>query len=166
MRYKHIKTPFGTLKAGASDAGLHMLRFDSDSSDYRLPKHLNVDELVVTDKTNEILESAANQLRLWANDASVEFDVPIHLSGTSFQREVWQELCNITSGSVISYQELAKRVGRTRDSSRAVASANRANPIVIIVPCHRVIGANGDLQGYSGRPEIKRRLLQHEGMNI
>jgi len=82
--------------------------------------------------------------------------------GTAFQREVWAELRNIPCGTTISYAELAERIGRPK-AVRAVGTANGANPISIVVPCHRVIGANGTLTGYGGGLENKRWLLVHEG---
>lgn len=82
--------------------------------------------------------------------------------GTAFQREVWAELRNIPCGTTISYAELAERIGRPK-AVRAVGTANGANPVPIVVPCHRVIGANGTLTGYGGGLEKKRWLLVHEG---
>ena len=88
--------------------------------------------------------------------------VPVRTAGTQFQRDVWQALRQIASGTTISYSELAKRIGRP-DAIRAVGLANGSNPIGIVVPCHRVIGSNGSLTGYGGGIERKRWLLRHEG---
>lgn len=90
------------------------------------------------------------------------FDVDIQLQGTEFQKKVWNELLSIPYGRTISYLELAIRVGDI-NSVRAVGLANGQNPIAIIVPCHRVIGKNGELVGYSGGMDKKIWLLQHEG---
>jgi len=90
-----------------------------------------------------------------------EFDVPIKLAGTSFQQRVWQELVRIPFGTTISYSQLAERVGK-RTASRAVGQANGRNPISIIVPCHRVIGADGKLTGYGGGVDKKKWLLAWE----
>ena len=90
-----------------------------------------------------------------------QFDVPIELAGTPFQRRVWQELLQIPFGTTISYAQLAGRVGRPT-ASRAVGHANGRNPISIIVPCHRVVGANGKLTGYAGGVDKKQRLLALE----
>jgi methylated-DNA-[protein]-cysteine S-methyltransferase len=85
----------------------------------------------------------------------------VRTEGTPFQKLVWAELRNIPAGATISYGELAKRIGRP-GASRAVGLANGSNPIAIVVPCHRVIGANGSLTGYGGGMERKRWLLEHE----
>lgn len=90
-----------------------------------------------------------------------QFDVPIQLAGTPFQQTVWQELTRIPFGETISYAELARRVGKP-SASRAVGSANGRNPVSIIVPCHRVVGATGKLTGYGGGIENKRWLLDWE----
>lgn len=90
-----------------------------------------------------------------------EFDLPLAPRGTEFQLRVWQELRNIPHGETISYAELARRIGRPQ-ASRAVGHANARNPISIIVPCHRVIGADNSLTGYAGGLERKRMLLAHE----
>jgi methylated-DNA-[protein]-cysteine S-methyltransferase len=90
---------------------------------------------------------------------------PLHAdpSGTEFQRSVWAELRRIRPGTTISYSQLASRIGRP-DAVRAVGTANGANPVPIVIPCHRVIGANGSLVGYGGGLEMKRWLLAHEGL--
>lgn len=93
------------------------------------------------------------------------FDVPLAAQGTPFQKHVWRALCDIPYGETISYGELARRIGNPK-ASRAVGLANGRNPISIIVPCHRVIGANGSLTGYGGGLPRKRWLLQHEGVAV
>lgn len=90
-----------------------------------------------------------------------EFEVRLAPEGTEFQKKVWQELGQIPFGTTISYGELARRIGQPA-ASRAVGAANGQNPISIIVPCHRVIGANGTLTGYGGGIERKKWLLEHE----
>ena len=91
-----------------------------------------------------------------------EFDVPMELDGTPFQREVWTELTRIPYGETISYGELARRVGRP-NGPRAVGQANGRNPIPIVVPCHRVLASNG-IGGYGGGLKVKRALLAVEGV--
>jgi methylated-DNA-[protein]-cysteine S-methyltransferase len=88
--------------------------------------------------------------------------VAVELNGTDFQKQVWQALRRIPHGTTISYAELARRVG-TISAVRAVGSANGANPVAVIVPCHRVIGSDGSLTGYGGGLERKKWLLEHEG---
>jgi methylated-DNA-[protein]-cysteine S-methyltransferase len=103
----------------------------------------------------------AAQLDRYFASQLVHFDVPLRLDGTPFQRAVWSELIAIAHGTTISYRELAARIGNTR-AVRAVGTANGRNPVSIIVPCHRVIGADGTLVGYGGGLDCKRWLLTHE----
>ncbi|MCW6538413.1 methylated-DNA--[protein]-cysteine S-methyltransferase [Yersinia ruckeri] len=100
--------------------------------------------------------------RYFAGELTIIDTLPVKTAGTPFQRQVWQELRNIPCGTTISYGELARRIGRPT-ASRAVGMANGLNPISIVVPCHRVIGASGTLTGYAGGIERKRGLLVHEG---
>jgi methylated-DNA-[protein]-cysteine S-methyltransferase len=90
-----------------------------------------------------------------------KFDLPLAPKGSDFQRRVWAELCNVPFGSTVSYGELAKRIGNPA-ASRAVGRANATNPIAVIVPCHRVIGMNGQLTGYAGGLPLKEKLLAWE----
>jgi len=104
------------------------------------------------------------QLRAYFEDRLTEFDLALAPQGTEFQLRVWRELCGIPYGETISYAELARRIGNSK-ASRAVGMANSHNPISIIVPCHRVIGADNSLTGYAGGLERKRMLLAHEAEN-
>jgi len=103
-----------------------------------------------------------SQLREYFNRQRKEFDLQLEILGTDFQKKVWDELIKIPYGETISYGELANRMG-DKNLMRAVASANGMNPIPIIIPCHRVIGANGSLTGYSGGLDVKQKLLELEG---
>ena len=94
--------------------------------------------------------------------ARTAFDLPLDPPGTAFQRRVWSALRTIPYGTTVSYGELARRLGDVR-ATRAVGAANGKNPIPIIVPCHRVIGARGELTGFGGGLDRKRWLLEHEG---
>jgi methylated-DNA-[protein]-cysteine S-methyltransferase len=91
-----------------------------------------------------------------------DFDLPLAPRGSEFQRQVWAELCRIPYGQTISYGEQARRMGDP-SLSRAVGAANGANPIWLVIPCHRVIGSDGSLVGYGGGLPVKRALLEHEG---
>ena len=113
------------------------------------------------EKRTPILAEAAAQLDDYFARRLRRFDLPLMPIGTEFQRRVWDELRRIPYGQTISYKELALRIGNPK-AVRAVASANRANPISIIIPCHRVIGSNGRLVGYSGGLDKKETLLQLE----
>ncbi len=103
----------------------------------------------------------ARQLAEYFRAERTVFDLPLAPDGTDFQKQVWAELCRIPHGKTISYMELAVRVGRL-GAARAVGRANATNPIALIVPCHRVIGADGTLTGYAYGVDFKRRLLDFE----
>ena len=105
---------------------------------------------------------AAEQLRQYFSGERTAFELRLSPQGTEFQRRVWRELERIPYGKTISYGELARRLGNP-NASRAVGSANGANPLPIVVPCHRVIGANGSLTGFTAGVGVKAKLLEHEG---
>jgi methylated-DNA-[protein]-cysteine S-methyltransferase len=115
--------------------------------------------------TDPVLAEAARQLTAYFDGMLQEFVLPLSPAGTPFQRRVWAALCEIPYGATISYRALARRVAGDT-SVRAVGGANGRNPISIIIPCHRVIGADGSLVGYGGGLERKRWLLQHEGTQV
>lgn len=102
------------------------------------------------------------QLKEYFNRERREFELSIEIIGTDFQKKVWDELTKIPYGETISYGELAVRLG-DKNKMRAVAAANGANPIPVIIPCHRVIGADGSLTGYGGGLDVKKKLLELEG---
>jgi len=109
-----------------------------------------------------LLDRAEQQLTAYFAGELTEFDLPLASDGTEFQNKVWAELRRIPFGETASYGEIARRLGYDNVVSRAVGAANGANPIPIIVPCHRVIGADGTLTGYAGGIERKRALLELE----
>jgi methylated-DNA-[protein]-cysteine S-methyltransferase len=115
------------------------------------------------DDNHPILRQATAELREYMAGQREEFTVPLELTGTSFQREVWQELCKIPYGKTCRYIDIANAIGKPK-AVRAVGAANGSNPVPIIVPCHRVIGSDGTLTGYGGGLPLKRRLLQLEGI--
>lgn len=110
-----------------------------------------------------LLQDCVRQLSEYFARQRTVFDLPLCLNGTSFRQRVWAELMRIPYGTVISYGEMARRIGQP-GASRAVGGANHANPVCIIVPCHRVISADGTLGGYGGGLDMKARLLQLEGV--
>ncbi|MEK6805560.1 MAG: methylated-DNA--[protein]-cysteine S-methyltransferase [Pseudomonadota bacterium] len=112
--------------------------------------------------SDAMLKSVSTQLKAYFDGELRAFDLPMKGEGTEFQRTVWKALCDIPYGETISYGELARRIGQPK-APRAVGLANGSNPISIIVPCHRVIGANGTLTGYGGGLPRKKWLLEHEG---
>lgn len=112
-------------------------------------------------QADEMFAAARGQLSEYFAGDRLAFDLPLKLLGTPFQQTVWQQLAKIPFGETISYAELARRVGQPT-ASRAVGAANGRNPISIIIPCHRVIGASGKLTGYAGGVQKKNWLLEHE----
>jgi methylated-DNA-[protein]-cysteine S-methyltransferase len=112
-------------------------------------------------RADDAFDEVRRQLDAYFAGQLREFDLPLRMAGTSFQRRVWQELVRIPFGTTISYGELATRIGKPA-AARAVGRANGSNPISIIVPCHRVIGADGTLTGYGGGLDNKRWLIDLE----
>ena len=108
-----------------------------------------------------LIKEAARQLRQYFAGERQSFDLPLQTEGTAFQEKVWQELRKIPYGETRSYQALAERIGHPK-ACRAVGGANHHNPIMIVIPCHRVIGKNGSLVGFGGGVDVKAWLLEHE----
>lgn len=108
-----------------------------------------------------LLREAVRQLNAYFDGTLTTFDLPLRLTGTDFRVKCWKALCTIPYGETISYGEQAKRIGNPK-AVRAVGGANHYNPISIVVPCHRVIGADGSLTGYGGGVDKKAWLLTHE----
>ena len=117
------------------------------------------------DDQDPLLRSAVDQLAAYFARDLKEFDLPLAPRGSTFQHRVWEQLRGIPYGETASYGEIARRLGMSNAASRAVGLANGRNPIPIVIPCHRVIGANGTLTGYAGGLERKSALLQLERMN-
>ena len=111
------------------------------------------------DDTNALLVEAVRQLTAYFDRDLKEFDLPLAPEGSAFQKRVWAELLGVGWGETASYGEIAHRLGMTNAASRAVGLANGRNPIPIVIPCHRVIGANGTLTGYAGGLDRKQLLL-------
>lgn len=118
-------------------------------------------ELTGRTDTAAVLQDAERQLRSYFEGTLRAFDLPLQAEGTAFQRLVWQEVSAISFGRTLSYQTIADRLGES--AARAVGHANATNPLPIVLPCHRVVGSNGQLTGYLGGLERKRWLLRHEG---
>ena len=122
------------------------------------------EELIEKNET-PLLKEAIKQLNEYLDGKSISFDLPLDIKGTEFQKKVWNTLKEIPFGETRSYGDIAKAIGNKK-ASRAVGMANNKNPIVIIVPCHRVIGADGKLVGYAGGIDIKERLLNLEKIHV
>lgn len=118
---------------------------------------------LITPRETPVLREAGRQLEAYFAGKLREFDLPLHLEGSPFRMKVWKELQRIPYGQAISYGELARRIGQPT-AARAVGGANHNNPIAIIVPCHRVIAADGTIGGYGGGLDCKQHLLALEGI--
>jgi methylated-DNA-[protein]-cysteine S-methyltransferase len=118
------------------------------------------------DRDDSAFRLAREQLAEYFDGERRRFELPLALSGTVFQQQIWRRLLEIPYGSTATYVELAQRIGRSRSAARAVGFANARNPISIIVPCHRVVGSDGSLTGYAGGLATKGWLLTHEGDSL
>ncbi|HET7579136.1 MAG TPA: methylated-DNA--[protein]-cysteine S-methyltransferase [Bacillales bacterium] len=116
-------------------------------------------------KSTELGKPIREQFEAYFNGERQDFDLPVALKGTPFQKQVWQALRGIPYGETRSYSEIARGIGRPK-AVRAVGHANGANPIPIIFPCHRVIGKNKSLTGYAGGMDMKKQLLELEGVSV
>lgn len=148
-----VASPVGTLTLVASDGGLRAVLWPADS---RMGPGDAVD-----DSSHPILAAAVEELGEYFAGGRTEFDVPLDPVGTDFQLAAWRALQTIPYARTVSYSEQAERMGDRR-KARAVGAANGRNPISIIVPCHRVVGANGALTGFAGGVDAKAWLLEHE----
>lgn len=151
-----LDSPVGPLRLAAADDGLRRIEFPP-------PRPLSPPPGETwREGRHPLLDETARQLRAYFDGTRRRFDLPLAPRGTAFQLRVWRELARIPYGQTISYGELARRVGNP-SASRAVGAANGRNPLPIVVPCHRVIGAGGALTGFGGGLPIKAFLLRLEG---
>jgi len=159
-----METPIGPLCLVASDAGLCRIAFGASAGALRgaLERRFGPVRIAESDGRRAILERARKALDRYFSGSFEDLSVlPLDAGGTAFQREVWQALARIPRGETRSYGEVAGEIRRPR-AVRAVGSANRVNPLPIVVPCHRVIASGGALGGYAGRADRKEWLLRHE----
>ena len=148
-------SPVGPLLLAVSDAGVHAIEFDA-------PRHPVARDGRWEAEGHELLDDVATQLDQYFSGKRHVFDLPLAPEGTDFQREVWSELARIPYGATCTYAALAQAIGKPA-AVRAVGAANGRNPIPIVLPCHRVIGADGSLTGFGGGLPTKRFLLELEG---
>ncbi len=153
-----LDSPIGPLTLVADGSMLAGLYMDVHG---RAPDGAVLGEPVPPDCGDPVLAAAAGQLKAYFAGQLTEFSLPLELAGTPFQRTVWAALRAIGYGETISYGQLADRIGQP-SASRAVGLANGRNPVSIVVPCHRVVGADGSLTGYGGGLDRKRYLLALE----
>ena len=152
MSTRWVDSPVGGLRVHTSAGLVTAIEFDAKP-------HGRI-------KADPLLDQAELQLAEYFAKERTEFDLPLAKDGTEFQVKVWNELHKIPYGQTASYGEVAQKLGYDPGISRAVGVANGANPIPIVVPCHRVVGANGKLVGYSGGIDRKRRLLELENPGL
>lgn len=157
IHYTRVPTRFGPLLVAASDAGLVRVNFQ-DGTHPLTPELLWVEE---REPKHRVLKDAARQFKAYFAAKLRDFDLPLAPEGTDFQKRVWKALTGIPYGRTITYGALARKVGKP-SAARAVGAANGQNPLPVIVPCHRVIGADGSLTGYGEGLPIKQALLDLE----
>lgn len=154
IRCTRMETPIGILTLVADDDGLHRIDFPPPSPPPTGEEWIEGDNAVLRDTRRQLEEYFAGSRRV--------FDLPLSPQGTDFQRTVWTTLAAIPYGETWSYRDLAQRLGKPT-ATRAVGAANGRNPLPIVLPCHRVIGADGSLTGFGGGLPTKAFLLRLEG---
>ncbi len=160
-------SPYGACVVLATNKGICWTGTPGTSADEGFAwarRHLQAEHIVKGEKIAPLMQ-AMDELRRYLAGEHVQFTCPLDLYGTAFQVAVWEELFRIPYGQTRTYAEIAKAIGRPM-AVRAVGAANGANPVAIIVPCHRVIGSNGTLTGYGGGLPTKQWLLSLEGIKI
>ena len=150
--YCWYDSPIGILKIAEDDQGITEVSFQEERGADQKEGSL-------------YLEMTLRQLEEYFAGTRRSFDVPLSLKGTEFQKNVWHALMSISYGKTVSYQDIAAMIGNEK-ASRAIGNANHHNPVVIIVPCHRVIRADGSIGGYGGGIERKKYLLNLEGIKL
>lgn len=151
-----VDAPFGGLTVVASDAGVRFITFDNDAH----PKsYAGMD--VVDDASHPVVARTVSQLGEYLDGKRLSFDVPLDLVGTEFQVQAWRALAGVPFGSTASYAQQAASIGRPT-ATRAIGAANGRNPVVVVLPCHRIVGADGSLTGFGGGLPVKKWLLDHE----
>ena len=149
-----LPTPVGVLSLEADETGLTAIHFPGRSPDE--PKSSN---------TSDLLAEAARELQAYFEGRLTAFSVPLNWRGTPFQKTVWRALMDIPYGETVSYGDIARAIGRPK-SARPVGGAVGRNPLPIIVPCHRVIGSDQSLTGFTGGIDIKVALLKQESLHL
>ena len=159
---QYYKSPVGEILLGSYDGKLCLAdwkyRRMRTAIDARIQKGLKAEYV---EQGSEVIEKTIVQMQEYFAGEREVFDIPLLMVGTDFQRSVWDGLIKIPYGTTASYLELSKNIGNEK-AVRAVASANGANSISIMIPCHRIIGSNGDLVGYAGGLPAKKKLLELE----
>lgn len=147
-KYAFYDFEFGILKIGYNDTAITFLK--------------QVDQIDVDNEHSSLSDLAFDQIREYLKGHRRTFDFPYELHGTEFQKKVWNALCQVPYGETRTYKEIASVVGNAK-ASRAVGMANNKNPLMVVVPCHRIVGTDGNLIGYAGGLDMKKALLELEG---
>ncbi len=163
IEFQYFKTKFGELKLAVYKDQLVVCdwryRRKRNSLDAKISKNLNAEFI---ESKHPLIEEVQFQIQSFLEGNLKQFYLPIQMIGTDFQKSVWEELRKIEYGKTLSYSELAENMGNPK-AIRAIATANGDNTLALIIPCHRIIGKNGDLVGYAGGLQTKQKLLELEG---
>ena len=154
--YQSFTTPVGHLHLYTDEVNVREIAFENGSQHKRYVEH------GLVEKKNKVMQLLMTQLDEYFKGRRHDFDLPLHIEGTAFQKKAWAYLASIPYGKIVSYSDQAKKMGHSK-AVRAVGSANGRNHIPIVLPCHRVRRASGELGGYAGGLDIKKRLLSIEG---
>ena len=150
------QAPFGVLTVVGSDLGIRYVMFNNDAHPKPLER-LHISDTEIHDSVND----AITQLQEYCDGSRRDFDLPLDLQGTEFQVAAWRALADIPYGHTASYGQQAASIGRPK-AVRAIGGANGRNPVAIVLPCHRIVGADGSLTGFGGGIAVKKWLLDHE----
>ncbi len=164
INIQYHATPIGEMIFGSFEDTLCLLNYRHKKSRTRVDNRIKTMlQAKFIEQTNTLLDEAIHQFDLFLNKQLKQFDLPLMMIGTDFQKQVWQALMKVPYGTTSSYLELAKAINNEK-AVRAVANANAANALSLIIPCHRIIGRNGHLVGYGGGLEAKQYLIELEQM--
>jgi methylated-DNA-[protein]-cysteine S-methyltransferase len=150
------EAPFGVVTVVGSDLGIRFVMFSNDAHPKPL-EMLHISEIEIHESVND----AITQLEEYFAGSRHDFELPLDLQGTEFQIAAWNALAEIPYGRTASYGQQAASIGRPK-AVRAIGGANGRNPVAIVLPCHRIVGADGSLTGFGGGIEVKKWLLDHE----
>lgn len=157
-----IKTPLGPMMAIANEEALYFLEFvDQKNLEKKVQRLRQRTKSAIGPGKTSVIHLIESELKEYFQGTLIQFKTPLALLGSPFQKKVWHELIKIPSGQTCSYGDIAKKINKPT-AYRAVANANGANQIAIVIPCHRVINTNGDIGGYGGGVTRKSWLLNHE----
>ena len=158
-------TKIGKLITGEYDNKIMYIGFPGDKMIKKLTEFSKKNDFMVNLKKSELIKSTVKQIREYLDGNRREFSVPIKLTGTKLQVEIWNHVSQIPFGCTKSYSDIAKEIGN-KNYARVIGNVMASNPVPIIIPCHRVIGKDGSLKGFGGGIKIKKYLIEHERETI